>query len=55
MNDRNIKLYFSLFADAARVVLFLQCDQPGDALCHAQLQDAPQGQREGGAGLQNTQ
>jgi len=36
-------------------VMSLQCDQPGDPLCYAQLQDAPQGQREGGSDLQNSE
>lgn len=33
----------------------LQYNQPGHAVCHAQFQDAPAGQRESGAGLQNAQ
>lgn len=33
---------------------FLQCNQPGHQVRHAQLQDAPESPRDGGHGLQNT-
>lgn len=36
-------------------VCVFQRDQPGHALCYARLQDASQGQRKGGSGLQNAQ
>lgn len=44
-----------LLIQHVRMLFFLQCDQLGYTLRYAQLQDAPQGQREGGSGLQNTQ
>lgn len=36
-------------------VWVFQRDQPGHALCYARLQDASQGQRKGGSGVQNAQ